>query len=97
MRDDAILINLGRGEHLIEQDLIKALDQGRPGMAALDVFMDEPLPTDHPFWEHRNIMLTPHVAGDAHRRTVAKFVATGIRQFEKGHSPQGLVDRGRGY
>ena len=97
MRDDAILINLGRGEHLIEGDLISALDQGRPGMAALDVFLDEPLPTEHPFWEHKRIKLTPHVAGDAHRRSVAQFIAEGIFQFEKGQPPQGLVNRARGY
>ena len=97
MRDDAILIHLGRGSHLIDEDLIKALDLGRPAMAALDVFMEEPLPLEHPFWEHEKIMLTPHVAGDAEYRAVAQFIANGIRQFENGNSPEGLVDRNRGY
>jgi len=97
MRDDAILIHLGRGAHLVEGDLINALDQGRPAMAALDVFIDEPLPTRHPFWNHEKIMLTPHVAGYADYSEIAQFIAAGIRQFEKGHSPEGSVDRERGY
>lgn len=97
MRDDAILIHLGRGAHLVDEDLVNALDQGRPAIAALDVFMDEPLPTEHPFWEHEKIMLTPHVAGDADFRAIAQFIADGVVQFEKGNLPEGIVDRGRGY
>jgi len=97
MRDDAILIHLGRGAHLVEDDLIRALDQGRPAIAALDVFMEEPLPTEHSFWEHEKIILTPHVAGDADYRAITQFIADGICQFEKGNSPEGLVDRDRGY
>jgi len=97
MRDDAILIHLGRGAHLVDKDLVNALDQGRPAIAALDVFMDEPLPTEHPFWEHEKIMLTPHVAGDADFRAIAQFIADGVGQFEKGNLSEGIVDRGRGY
>jgi len=97
MRDDAILIHLGRGAHLVEDDLISALEQGRPAIAALDVFIDEPLPTRHPFWKHEKIMLTPHVAGYADYSVIAQFIADGICQFEKGHSPEGAVDRERGY
>ena len=97
MRTDAILINLGRGAHLVEKDLIKALNQGRPAIAALDVFTDEPLPAEHPFWEHDNIMLTPHVAGDADFRAIAQFIADGNRQYEEGNPPAGIVCRDRGY
>jgi len=63
----------------------------------LDVFLDEPLPTEHPFWGHEKIMLTPHVAGDADFRAIAQFIADGVVQFEKGNLPEGIVDRGRGY
>lgn len=97
MRSDAILIHLGRGGHLMEDDLVAALDQGRPAKAALDVFSTEPLPADHPFWQHKKIMLTPHVAGDADFRAVANFIAQGILQFQRGEAPEGLVDRDRGY
>lgn len=97
MRDGSILIHLGRGDHLVEDDLIHALAGGRPSMAALDVFATEPLPPAHPFWENENIMLTPHIAGDADFRAVARFVADGICKFEKGEVPAGLVDRNRGY
>jgi glyoxylate/hydroxypyruvate reductase A len=97
MRDDAILINLGRGAHLVEPDLVAAIDIGRPAAAALDTLASEPLPKDHPFWGHDKIMITPHVAGDASETQVAAFVANGIIQFEKGKRPDGFVDRGRGY
>lgn len=97
MRSDAILIHLGRGKHLVEEDLITALAEGRPAMAALDVFTTEPLPVSHPFWQHQKIILTPHVAGDADFRKVAQFIAKGIAQFENGQAPDGLVDRERGY
>ncbi|SLN21608.1 Glyoxylate/hydroxypyruvate reductase A [Roseovarius albus] len=97
MRDDAIVINLGRGGHLIEDDLLDALEKGRPAAAALDTFATEPLPTDHPFWKHDKVFVTPHVAGDADADDVAVFIAEGIRQFEAGKNPAGLVDRATGY
>jgi glyoxylate/hydroxypyruvate reductase A len=97
MRDDAILVQLGRGGHLLEEDLIPALDKGRPALAALDVFASEPLPADHPFWQHEKIMMTPHVASDADPRSVAARIAEGIERFEAGENPAGLVDRNRGY
>jgi glyoxylate/hydroxypyruvate reductase len=58
----AALINCARGRHLVEADLLAALDSGRLGAAVLDVCRDEPLPPDHPFWRHERILLTPHVA-----------------------------------
>ncbi|MEL7259095.1 MAG: NAD(P)-dependent oxidoreductase [Pseudomonadota bacterium] len=97
MREDAILINLGRGAHLVEPDLVAALDIGRPAATALDTFASEPLPKDHPFWSHEKIMITPHVAGDANEAQVAVFVANGIVAFEKGERPEGFVVRSRGY
>ena len=97
MRDDAILIQLGRGEHLVEPDLIAALDEGRPAMAALDVMVTEPLPRNHPFWSHPKIMVTPHVACESDPGRIADWIAEGIRQFERGETPDGMVDRTRGY
>ena len=97
MREDAILVQLGRGGHLRDDDLMAALDKGRPAMAALDVFADEPLAPDHPFWRHEKIMVTPHVAGDADAQAVAAWIAEGIARFERGEAPRGLVERARGY
>lgn len=97
MRDDAMLVQLGRGGHLVEADLLAALDRGRPAMAALDVMAAEPLPPGHPFWHHPRIMLTPHVASESDAATAARIIAEGIRAFERGDRPAGLVDRNRGY
>ncbi|MFX9023891.1 NAD(P)-dependent oxidoreductase, partial [Acinetobacter baumannii] len=60
MKPGAVLINLGRGEQVVEEDLIAALDQGHLGAAWLDVFATEPLPPDHPYWRHPAIRITPH-------------------------------------
>lgn len=59
---NAFLINVGRGEHLVEEDLLAVLNQGYLSGALLDVFRTEPLPENHPFWEHNKIQITPHVA-----------------------------------
>ena len=97
MRDDAILIQIARGAHLVEPDLIAALNAGRPAMAALDVMKTEPLPADSPLWSHPRILLTPHVASSASLPGVARSVAEGIKAQQRGETPDGLVDRRRGY
>lgn len=97
MRDDAILVQLGRGGHLVEDDLLAALDRGRPAMAALDVMATEPLPPGHRFWHHPRIMLTPHVGSESDAVTAARIIAENILAFERGERPAGLVDRARGY
>jgi glyoxylate/hydroxypyruvate reductase A len=97
MRDDAILIQLGRGGHMIEGDLLAALEKGRPAMAALDVTATEPLPAGHPFWSHGKVMLTPHIAAESDPTSAARVIAEGIMRFERGEVPAGLVDRQKGY
>ena len=97
MRDDAILVQLGRGGHLVEDDLIAALDQGRPAIAALDVFQTEPLPTDSPLWHNPKVRITPHIASDSDGDAIARSVMAAISDHEAGRDPAGLVDRGRGY
>jgi glyoxylate/hydroxypyruvate reductase A len=97
MREDAMLIQLGRGGHLVEPDLIAALDRGRPAMAALDVMAVEPLPPGDPLWRHPKVMLTPHVASESDPDAAARLIAEGILAFERGEMPDGLVDRRRGY
>lgn len=93
----AYLVNLARGGHLVEEDLLAALDSGQLGGALLDVFVREPLPVEHPFWRHPNIVLTPHIAGQAIADLMVEQVVDNIRRLERGETPTGLVDRRRGY
>ena len=91
------LINAARGAHLVEEDLIAALDTGGLSAAVLDVFRDEPLPRDHPFWRHPRIVVTPHVAALTNPSTAALIVLDNIRRFEEGRRLLNLVDTERGY
>ncbi|MGE5271897.1 MAG: 2-hydroxyacid dehydrogenase [Thiohalocapsa sp.] len=91
------LVNAGRGGHLVEADLITALDAGRLSGAVLDVFHDEPLPPDHPFWRHPRIIVTPHIAAETHPPTAAPIIRDAIRNFEAGLPVANLVDLARGY
>lgn len=93
----ACLVNVARGAHLVEVDLLAALASGRLAQAVLDVFSDEPLPVDHPFWRHPRIRVTPHVsAATLLEDSVAQIVAK-IRALEQGQAVSGVVSLGRGY
>jgi len=91
------LVNAGRGGHLVEEDLIPALDRGQLAGAVLDVFREEPLPPGHPFWRHPRIILTPHVAAETHPPTAAPIIAEAIRRCEAGLPIANRVDLARGY
>ena len=91
------LVNAGRGSHVVEEDLIPALDSGQLSAAVLDVFRDEPLPSDHPFWCHPRIVVTPHIAGITNPATAAPVILDNIRRFEKGLPLLNQVDPNRGY
>jgi glyoxylate/hydroxypyruvate reductase A len=91
------IVNAGRGAHLIEEDLIPALDSGQLSAAALDVFREEPLPQGHPFWAHPRIIVTPHIAGITNPATAAPIVAENIRRFEAGEPLLNRVDPAQGY
>lgn len=93
----AALVNAARGRHIVEDDLIAALDSGQISSAALDVFPIEPLPAGHPFWAHPVISITPHVASITHARTAAEAIASNLLGFEAGQPLRHLVDRDRGY
>lgn len=93
----AYLINPGRGAHLVEQDLIRALDSGQLSGALLDVFHTEPLPAEHQFWLHPRIIVTPHVAAKTHVKESVKQTIAGIKAIERGEIPDGIIDRQRGY
>lgn len=93
----AHLINAARGRHLVEADLLAALDSGQLSGATLDVFATEPLPPDHPFWADPRITVSPHVASLTHARSAAAHVVEGIRRAEAGLPLTNVVDRTRGY
>lgn len=93
----AVLIHVGRGRQLVEQDLVDAVDRGHVRGAVLDVFATEPLPPEHPFWRRPRIRITPHVAGYSLPATGARVVAENIRRLREGRPLLHLVPRGRGY
>ncbi len=93
----AELVNAGRGDQLVEEDLIPALDSGQLCAAALDVFREEPLPSAHPFWHHPRILVTPHIAGTTNPATAAAIVLDNIHRFERGRPLLNQVDPARGY
>ncbi|HEX2885868.1 glyoxylate/hydroxypyruvate reductase A [Vineibacter terrae] len=93
----AFFINMARGGHVVDNDLIAALDSGHLAGAALDVFHAEPLPADHPFWTHPKIKVTPHIAGPTNPRTAAESVAQNVRRLRAGEALVNLIDRTAGY
>ncbi len=93
----AAIINCARGRHLVEGDLIPALDRGQISVAVLDVFRDEPLPANHPFWDDPRIIITPHVAAATHAPTAAVAVADNLQRLRNGRPLLNRVDPGRGY
>ena len=93
----AYVINCARGGHVVEEDLLAALDQGHIAGTTLDVFRQEPLPPDHPFWSHPRVHVTPHIAGLTNPRTTAPQVVENIRRLQAGQLLLNPVDRERGY
>lgn len=97
MRRGASLVNLGRGGHVVEADLLAALATGRLRHAVLDVFASEPLATDHAFWTHPRISVLPHIAALTDPRSAAQVVARNVGALRSGVPLAHLVDRSRGY
>ena len=97
LRPGAYLINIARGGHLVEEDLIPLIEEGRLAGATLDVFRTEPLPADHPFWRHPGITVTPHAAARTLRHESIAQIAGKIRAMERGEPVTGVVERERGY
>ena len=93
----AYLINLARGAHVVEQDLIDALNEGRLAAATLDVVAKEPLPADHPFWRMPRVTITPHISALTLREPAVGQIARKIEALARGETIGGIVDRLRGY
>ena len=97
LRSDAVVINVGRGEHLVDEDLCRAIEEGRVARAVLDVFREEPLPTTHPFWQMPQVSITPHVSARTLREATIAQIAEKIVALENGQSVSGVIDIQRGY
>ena len=97
MRRGGYLIQVGRGDHLVEADLVDALDSGQLAGAALDVFAKEPLAKEHPFWGRSDIFVTPHDACDVSMSAVGRTILATAEAVRMGVRPRDAVDRGKGY
>lgn len=95
--DGAYVLNLARGVHVQEADLLAALDSGKLKGAMLDVFSQEPLPQESPLWRHPRVAMTPHIAAVTRPAEAIGYIARTITQLEKGEPVTGQVDRARGY
>lgn len=95
--DDAYFVNPARGGHVVDDDLLAALDSGRLAGAALDVFNEEPLPADHAFWSHPKVAVTPHVASRTGVRSATPQLVDNIRRARAGRPLLNRVDRDWGY
>jgi len=93
----AYIINVARGAHLAEPDLLTLIKSGHIAAATLDVFRNEPLPMQHPFWQEPRITITPHISALTLRRESVQQIATNIRMTEAGEQVAGIVDRTQGY
>ena len=97
MRPAADLVNLARGGHVVQADLLDALASGSVRRAVLDVFQAEPLEANHPFWTHPQVTVLPHIAASTDLRSAAELVVRNVRALRDGLPLAHLVDRSRGY
>jgi glyoxylate/hydroxypyruvate reductase A len=93
----AHLINVGRGDHLVEADLRRALDDGTLGAATLDALAQEPLPAEHPFWRDPRIVITPHIATRTDPASIACQTLANLVLVRSGRAAAAAVDLSRGY
>ncbi|SFC52412.1 glyoxylate/hydroxypyruvate reductase A [Marinospirillum celere] len=93
----ASLVNVARGVQVVDEDLLDLLESGHLRFAALDVFHEEPLPADHPYWQHPKVFVTPHMAAATLPEPAVKQVVASLKKFEAGGEPEGLVRPESGY
>lgn len=97
LADGAHVVNIGRGNVLVDEDLLALVDVGKLGGATLDVFHEEPLPPSHPFWSRPSVTVTPHVSGLTIPEDTVAQIAGKIRALERGERVSGVVDVAREY
>ena len=93
----AYLVNLARGGHLVDDDLLHAMQTGQIAAATLDVFHTEPLPDNHPFWRTPRLTITPHISAETLREESIEQIAHKIMALTRGEPISGIVDVKRGY
>lgn len=93
----AALVQAGRGQQLVQDDLLSALESGQLSAAVLDVTDPEPLPPEHPLWRHPAIWLTPHIASTTQAETALAALLENLRRWQRGESLRGVIDRQQGY
>lgn len=93
----AFLINVGRGEHLIEEDLMKLLDNSYLSGALIDVFREEPLPQNHQFWQHSKIQITPHIASLTNIESAINQIIENYQRFKNNIELINIVSLNKGY
>ena len=97
LQRDSVVINIARGGHVVDEDLIDALNSGHVRAAVLDVFNQEPLPMEHPYWNHPRVRVTPHVAAMTLEADAVMQISRRIELLERGEPASGLVRRDTGY
>lgn len=97
MPKGSCLINAGRGAQQVEEDIVGALESGQLAYVTLDVFQEEPLPKDHPFWNHPRVTITPHNAAITAAQSATKIVVENIRRLTAGEMPLNVVNLNAGY
>lgn len=97
LNNPGFLVNAARGEHLVEEDLIYALDMGLLNHASLDVFQKEPLPESHPFWGRDRITITPHIASVTEPEEIAELILENYKRMRSNQELLNRVDRYKGY
>jgi len=97
LKPGGYLINVARGSQLVEEDLLRLMDEGRMAGATLDVTRQEPLPPEHPFWTHPQVVLTPHVSAQTLVHESIAQISEKVRAALAGEPLRGVVDAARGY
>jgi glyoxylate/hydroxypyruvate reductase len=97
LRRNAFLISAGRGGHMVDADVLDALNSGQLSGALLDVFHEEPLPKDSPFWSHPNVIVTPHVSATTPLQNACEQIVEKITAIARGQAVSGIVDPSKAY
>ena len=97
MKPGACIINVARGAHVVDDDLLALMDSGHIAGVTLDVFRNEPLPDDHPYWAYPQVMVMPHASAWTLPKTAASTIADNIRRHRSGEPMTHVVDFDQGY
>lgn len=97
LKSDSYFINVGRGESIVEKDLLRVLSEGAMRGAFLDVFQTEPLPENHPFWTNQKIKITPHIASITNVKTATLQIIDNYKRLQKGDKLLHLVSKSKAY